>query len=131
MGDRMKVLFEGEFWSTHSVHPKGFGSFEASSYHRRRTELIASLRPRGIDVSYQPSHIAANIFPREADDLREFDVVITSDIGPSDIGAIFSSDGSHTAGRVRSSNRTGYSQLAATIDLKLKAAWETSPKSQQ
>jgi uncharacterized membrane protein len=99
MGDRMKVLFEGEFGFTHGVQPKGFGSIEASSYHERRTELTASLRPRGIDVSYQPSHIAANIFPREADDLREFDVVITSDIGPSDIGAIFSSDGSHTAGR--------------------------------
>lgn len=108
MGDRMKVLFEGEFWFGHSVHPKGFGSFEASSYHGRRTELIASLRPMSIDVSYQPSHIAANIFPREADDPREFDVVILSDIG-----AISSSDGSHTGARLSSSNRTGYSQLAA------------------
>jgi uncharacterized membrane protein len=108
MGDRMKVLFEGEFGFTHGVRPKGFGSIEASSYHERRTELTASLRPRGIDVSYQPSHIAANIFPRKADDLREFDVVI-----PSDIGAIFSSDGSHAGCRLSSSNRTGYSRLAA------------------
>jgi uncharacterized membrane protein len=109
MGDRMKVLFEGEFWSTHSVHTKGFGSFEASSYHGRRTELIASLLPMSIDVSYQRSHIAANIFPREAGDPREFDVVILSDIG-----AIFSSDGRPPHwGRLSSSSRTGYSQLAA------------------
>jgi uncharacterized membrane protein len=106
----MKVLFEGECGFTHGVQPKGFGSFEASPYHEPGTELIASLRRRGIDVSYQPSDIAANIFPREADDLREFDVVI-----PSDIGATFSSDcGPHTRGHLSSSNRTSYSQLAAS-----------------
>lgn len=81
MADRIKVLFAGESWVTHSIHIKGFDSFEQSSYHEGGAEMIAALRTGDIEVVYQPSHIAANGFPTSKDELRAFDVVILSDIG--------------------------------------------------
>ena len=81
MADRIKVLFAGESWVTHSIHIKGFDSFEQSSYHEGGGEMIAALRTGDIEVVYQPSHIAANGFPTSKDELRAFDVVVLSDIG--------------------------------------------------
>jgi uncharacterized membrane protein len=77
----IKVLFAGESWMTHSIHVKGFDSFENSSYHEGGTEMIAALRAGGIDVTYQPSHVAANHFPLQKGELAAYDVVILSDIG--------------------------------------------------
>ncbi len=81
MPDPVKVLFAGESWMTHSVHVKGFDSFEMSSYHEGGTELIAALRAGGIEVAYQPSHVAMNEFPFTRANIDRFDVVILSDIG--------------------------------------------------
>ena len=80
-GKTLRVLFAGESWFTHRIHVKGFDSFEDSSYHEGGTELIASLRRKGIEVEYQPSHVAADSFPFGIDELSAFDVVILSDIG--------------------------------------------------
>ena len=66
---------------THSMHVKGFDSFEMSSYHEGGTEMIAALRAGGVDVTYQPSHVAANDFPTSAEALAAYDVIILSDIG--------------------------------------------------
>jgi len=81
MPDPIRVLFAGESWMTHSVHTKGFDSFDMSSYHEGGTEMIASLRDAGVEVTYQPSHIAMNDFPFTRDAIDRFDVVILSDIG--------------------------------------------------
>ncbi len=81
MPNLVKVLFAGESWMTHSVHVKGFDSFDMSSYHEGGTEMIAAMRAGGIDVTYQPSHIAMNGFPYTRDAIDRFDVVILSDIG--------------------------------------------------
>jgi uncharacterized membrane protein len=81
VSEKISVLFAGESWVTHSIHIKGFDSFEQSSYHEGGAEMIAALRGAGIEVVYQPSHIAANSFPLSKDELRAFDVVILSDIG--------------------------------------------------
>ena len=81
MADPIKLLFAGESWMTHSVHVKGFDSFEMSSYHEGGTEMIAALRGGGVDVTYQPSHIAADSFPTSRAELEAFDVVVLSDIG--------------------------------------------------
>jgi uncharacterized membrane protein len=77
----VRVLFAGESWMTRSIHTKGFDSFEMSSYHEGGTEMIAALRQGGIDVTYQPSHVAMDAFPYTRDALAAFDVVILSDIG--------------------------------------------------
>lgn len=81
MSKPIKVLFAGESWMTHSIHVKGFDSFEMSSYHEGGTEMIASMRAGGIDVTYLPNHLAASDFPVDAASLSAFDVVILSDIG--------------------------------------------------
>jgi uncharacterized membrane protein len=81
MPDPIRLLFAGESWMTHSVHVKGFDSFETSSYHEGGTELIAALRASGIDVTYMPSHVAAGAFPLSAQELAGFDAVLLSDIG--------------------------------------------------
>jgi uncharacterized membrane protein len=78
---KLKVLFAGESWITHSIHVKGFDSFESSSYHEGGTELIAALQSGNVAVTYQPSHLASNSFPVEGEALAAFDVVILSDIG--------------------------------------------------
>ena len=81
MPNSVKVLFAGESWMTHSMHVKGFDSFDMSSYHEGGTEMIAAMRAGGIDVTYQPSHIAMNDFPYTREAIDRFDVVILSDIG--------------------------------------------------
>ena len=81
MSNPIKLLFAGESWMTHSIHVKGFDSFEMSSYHEGGTQMIAALRAGGIDVTYQPSHVAADAFPTSAEELSAYDVLILSDIG--------------------------------------------------
>ncbi len=81
MPDPIKLLLAGESWMTHSIHVKGFDSFETSSYNEGGTEMIAALRASGIDVTYLPNHLAANEFPQSEDELSRFDAVLLSDIG--------------------------------------------------
>src|SRR5436305_4089598 len=76
-----KVLMAGESWMTHSTHVKGFDSFTTSSYNEGGTELIAALHAGGVDVTYQPAHVAADHFPATREALEAFEVVILSDIG--------------------------------------------------
>ena len=70
---------------THSVHTKGFNSFDMSSYHEGGTEMIAALRAGGAELTYQPSHIAMNSFPFSRKEIDAFDVVILSDIGANSL----------------------------------------------
>ena len=43
--------------------------------------MIAALRSGGVEVTYQPCHVAANGFPDSPEALSAFDVVVLSDIG--------------------------------------------------
>ena len=81
MADPVRVLLAGESWVTRSLHIKGFDTFETTSYHEGGTQMIAALRSGGVEVEYQPSHVAADAFPEEMDSLGSHDVVILSDIG--------------------------------------------------
>lgn len=78
---KVRVLVAGESWMTHSIHVKGFDSFTNSSYHEGGDVMLTALRDGGMDVTYQPSHIAANTFPDSVAALGAFDAVILSDIG--------------------------------------------------
>ena len=85
MPNSVRVLFAGESWMTHSVHTKGFDSFDMSSYHEGGTEMIAALRAGGAELTYQPSHIAMDSFPFTRKEIDAFDVVILSDIGANSL----------------------------------------------
>lgn len=76
-----RVLVAGESWSTTSVHTKGFDSFVTSAYEEGAEHFLAALERGGHRVVFQPNHVAAERFPTSEDELREFDVVVLSDIG--------------------------------------------------
>lgn len=76
-----KILLAGESWMTHSIHVKGFDTFTTSAYHEGGTAMIEAMRAKGLDVDYQPAHVAADKFPFTADEIGAYDVVILSDIG--------------------------------------------------
>jgi uncharacterized membrane protein len=81
MADPIRLLFAGESWMTHSIHVKGFDSFEMSSYHEGGTEMIAALRAGGVEVTYLQNHVAGESFPTTRTELDSFDLVVLSDIG--------------------------------------------------
>jgi uncharacterized membrane protein len=76
-----RVLMAGESWMTTSLHVKGFDSFTTSTYAEGGTAMIAALRSQGVDVTYQPCHVAASSFPDTEEGLSAFDVIVLSDIG--------------------------------------------------
>jgi uncharacterized membrane protein len=78
---KQRILVAGESWTTHSIHIKGFDSFETSTYAEGGTEMIAALRAGGYEVDYQPSHIAMSSFPSTAEELSAYGAVFLSDIG--------------------------------------------------
>lgn len=79
----VRVLFAGESWTSTSVHAKGWAEYTSAQYEEGAGQLLDALRKCGADVTYLPNHAAIEQFPRKADELETFDVVILSDI-PSD-----------------------------------------------
>ncbi|NLJ94585.1 MAG: cytoplasmic protein [Clostridiaceae bacterium] len=76
-----RVLFAGESWFIYITHTKGFDSFYESKYESAEGFLKSALEAGGIEVDYMPNHVAAEEFPYEMEELKEFDAVILSDIG--------------------------------------------------
>lgn len=76
-----RVLLAGESWMTTSVHTKGFDSFTTSAYAEGGAGFLAALRADGHEVTYQPSHVAAEQFPDTGPALSAYDLVVLSDIG--------------------------------------------------
>jgi uncharacterized membrane protein len=81
----LHVLLAGESWMTHSIHVKGFDSFEMSAYHEGGTEMIAALRANAVEVTYQPAHVAMDSFPFTMQEISAYDAVILSDIGANSL----------------------------------------------
>jgi uncharacterized membrane protein len=79
------VLVAGESWMTHSIHVKGFDTFNTSSYHEGGTEMIEAMRNAGLEVTYQPAHVATDSFPSTADAIGVYDAVVLSDIGANSL----------------------------------------------
>lgn len=77
----MKVLLAGESWTMHTIHQKGFDSFTTTAYAEGHHWLSAALRGGGIDLDYQPSHIANDAFPSTPKAMAAYDVIMLSDIG--------------------------------------------------
>ena len=76
-----KVLLAGESWITMSTHLKGFDFFSSTNYATGGDFLVAALSLGGMEVTHLPSHDAAKVFPLELPKLREYAVIILSDIG--------------------------------------------------
>ena len=76
-----RVLLAGESWIQHVTHVKGFDSFHTSDYTEGATHFIDSMRDVGHQLTYLPCHEIPAAFPRSADGLGAYDVVILSDVG--------------------------------------------------
>lgn len=76
-----KLLLAGESWMVHMTHVKGYDSFTTSRYETGEKWVREAFEQAGYEVTYMPSHVAANEFPFTMDELKQFDVVVLSDIG--------------------------------------------------
>lgn len=77
----MKLLLAGESWTKHTIHVKGFDSFITSEYEEGVKWLREAFTADGHQFDYMPGHLVAEHFPDTMEELRQYDVVIISDIG--------------------------------------------------
>lgn len=76
-----KILVAGESWMSFTTHVKGFDTFYTSVYEEGIKWLKEALTKAEYEVEFIPNHLAAEDFPFELEKLKEYDVVILSDIG--------------------------------------------------
>ena len=87
-----KVLLAGESWMSYTTHVKGFDSFYTSTYETGEKWLKAALEAGGYEVTFLPNHLANEEFPFTMEELKQYDLVILSDIGANTLllpGATF------------------------------------------
>lgn len=77
----IKVLFVGESWVKHTIHMKGFDQFHSTEYEEGAGYFLGCMDAAGFDVTYIRGHEISLRFPRSAEELDAFDVVVISDIG--------------------------------------------------
>lgn len=75
------VLLLGESWFIHSIHQKGFDSFETSEYVEGAGRFIAAMQDRGLSVDYVPAHRIESDMPADAEGLARYGCVVLSDVG--------------------------------------------------
>jgi len=76
-----RALLLGESWTTHMIHQKGFDSFTTTEYVEGGTEFRAALEDGGWQVTHLPAHTIESRFPLTLDGLRQYDLVVISDVG--------------------------------------------------
>jgi uncharacterized membrane protein len=77
----IKVLFVGESWIKHTIHMKGFDQFHSTEYEEGADFFLGCLDDAGFAVTYIRAHEITLKFPRTAEEINEYDVVVISDIG--------------------------------------------------
>lgn len=76
-----KILLAGESWMVHMTHVKGYDSFTSSRYETGEKWIKKAFEKADYEVTYMPSHVAANEFPFTMEELELYDAVVLSDIG--------------------------------------------------
>ncbi|MBO1741276.1 glutamine amidotransferase [Leifsonia sp. TF02-11] len=76
-----KALLLGESWTTHMIHQKGFDSFTTTEYVEGGHQFAGALRSGGWEVDYLPAHTIESAFPTDPAWIRQYDLVIISDVG--------------------------------------------------
>ena len=76
-----KVLFVGESWHVHVTEAKGFDTFTYDYYEEATGFIKAALEQNGAEFCHIPSHLVEQKFPTTLEGLREYDVVMFSDVG--------------------------------------------------
>ena len=78
---RPKILFVGESWQVHVQETKGFDVFTYDYYETAVQYIQKALEGAGCDFTHIPAHMVEFSFPNTAEGLREYDVVMFSDVG--------------------------------------------------
>ena len=81
MAEKQHILLAGESWVTSATHYKGWDQFGSVTYHLGADYLVKALGDSPFELTYMPSHLAARDFPQTLGMLRQYSVVILSDIG--------------------------------------------------
>ena len=76
-----RVLFVGESWHVHVTEAKGFDTFTYDYYEEATGFIKAALEQNGAEFCHIPSHLVEQKFPTTLETLREYDVVMFSDVG--------------------------------------------------
>lgn len=77
----LRVLVAGESWIKHTTHLKGFDQFHTTEYEEGAGMFLDALAESGFEVTYIRAHEVSARFPKTAEELDRFDVVVLSDIG--------------------------------------------------
>ena len=78
--DKIKVLFAGESWFFTTIETKGFDQFTIGGYE---TEIgrVREVMKDYAEITHIPAHLVLQEFPSTAEELKQYDVVIVSDVG--------------------------------------------------
>ena len=76
-----KVLLVGESWMSFTTHVKGFDTFYTSVYETGHQYLQAAMEEGGYDFTFMPNHEAMDGFPFTMEELKQYDLIVLSDIG--------------------------------------------------
>lgn len=76
-----KIFICGESYVGYMIHVKGADSMTTSGYFENVGWLRSALEKAGYEIHYMPSHIALSEFPDTVEKLKEYDLVILSDVG--------------------------------------------------
>jgi len=78
---KKKVLLVGETWVSSATHYKGFDQFGSVTFHSGAKAMIGALAGSDFILTHMPAHLAAEEFPFSKEELKEYDVILLSDIG--------------------------------------------------
>lgn len=76
-----KVLLVGESWFVYHTHVKGFDTFYNAEYSSGEEFIERAFINGGYEFDFMPNHIAMDNFPFTIEGLKEYDLIILSDIG--------------------------------------------------
>lgn len=76
-----KVLLAGESWMSFTTHVKGFDTFYTSVYETGEKWFKAAMEEAGYEYTFIPNHEAMDGFPFTMEELKQYDVIVLSDIG--------------------------------------------------
>lgn len=80
-----KILFVGESWHVHLTDCKGFDSFTYDYYQEATQFMRSAMEKNGIAFVHIPCHRVEYDFPTTVEALKEYDVVMFSDVGANTI----------------------------------------------
>lgn len=80
-----KILFVGESWTVITTHIKGADQFSQSFYDEGIHWIKNALESGNVEVDHMPCHEAMYHFPATAEQMRQYDGIIFSDVGSNSI----------------------------------------------